>query len=132
MDLKLNETQQMFSDSVRDFVTHEAAKDAIVRWQNSDEGLPPAIWQAATELGWLGILIPERYGGIGGTFTDAAVILEELGRGPVPGPFFQSGVLSALALLEGGSEPQRGAILPRIAEGREVVTVAITEPEASW
>ncbi|HLF77498.1 MAG TPA: acyl-CoA dehydrogenase family protein, partial [Dehalococcoidia bacterium] len=132
MDLKLTEAQQMLKDAARDFMSHEAPKDAIVRWQSSDEGLPQNIWQAASELGWLGILIPERYGGSEGTFTDAAVLIEELGRGPLPGPFFQSGVLSALTLLEGATEAQRGAILPRVAEGRDVLTVAITEPESSW
>jgi alkylation response protein AidB-like acyl-CoA dehydrogenase len=132
VDLKLNEAQQMLRDAARDFMSHEAPKDAIVRWQSSDEGLPQSIWQEAAGLGWMGILIPERYGGIGGSFTDAAVLLEELGRGPLPGPFFQSGVLAALTLLEGATDAQRDAILPRIAEGRDVVTLAITEPESSW
>jgi len=66
------------------------------------------------------------------SLTDAAVLFEELGRGPVPGPFFSSGVLGALTVLEAATEAQRRAILPRVARGETVVTVAITEPNASW
>ncbi len=85
-------------------------------------------------LSWAGwaCLIPARYGGSEGTFTDAAVLFEELGRGPMPGPFFQSGVLGALTLVEGGSEAQKQAILPRVAEGRDILTLPITEPDNSW
>jgi alkylation response protein AidB-like acyl-CoA dehydrogenase len=132
MDLMLTEAQQMLKDAARDFMSHEAPKDAIVRWQKSDEGLPASVWQAAAELGWLGVLIPALYGGSDGTFTDAAVLFEELGRGPLPGAFFQSGVLGALTLVEGGSEAQKSTILPRVAEGRDILTLPITEPDNSW
>jgi alkylation response protein AidB-like acyl-CoA dehydrogenase len=132
MDLGLTETQEMLKRAAQDFLAGEAPREAIVAMQKSAEGLPPDVWRAAAELGWLGILIPERYGGSGGSFTDAAVLFQELGKGPLPGPFFESGVLSALVLLEGGSERQRSQLLPRIAEGSEIVVPAITEPEATW
>src|SRR5262249_30057160 len=83
-------------------------------------------------LGWLGLLIPPAYGGGGASLTDAAVLYEEFGRGPLPGPFFSSGVLSALTVLEGGSKEQRQRILPEIASGRQVFTLAIAEPARSW
>jgi alkylation response protein AidB-like acyl-CoA dehydrogenase len=132
MDLKLTETQQLLKDTARDFMANEAPKEKIVAWQRSPAGLPPEVWQAAAELGWLGVLIPPQYGGSEGSLTDAAVLFEEMGRGPLPGPFFQSGVLAALTLLEGGSEAQQAALLPRIAAGTDVFTVAITEPNRSW
>lgn len=132
MDLTLTETQQLLRQTAQDFMSREAPKQAIVAMQGDETGCPPELWQAVAELGWLGILVPPEYGGSGGSLTDAAVLFEELGRGPLPGPFFQSGVLAALTLIEGATDEQRQRILPRIAEGRDVVTLAITEPNASW
>ena len=84
------------------------------------------------QLGWLGIVIPEAYGGEGRSCTDAAVLFEELGRGPVPGPYFSSGVLGALTVLHGGTEAQKHAILPRVATGEQVLSLAVTEPHYGW
>src|SRR4029450_2323448 len=69
--------------------------------------LTATLWRKASELGWPGMLVPAEYGGSESTLTDAAVLFEELGRGPVPGPFFSSGVLGALTILEAGSGAQR-------------------------
>jgi alkylation response protein AidB-like acyl-CoA dehydrogenase len=132
MDLTLSETQQMLKNAVQEFIEHEAPKSVIVALQDSEAGLPPAKWRAAADLGWLGVLVPATYGGSGLSLTDAAVLFEELGKGPLPGPFFQSGVLGALTLVEGGSEAQKTAILPRVAEGRDILTLPITEPDNSW
>ena len=100
--------------------------------QKADSSLAPDLWRKAARLGWLGILIPAEYGGSGERLSDAAVLYEELGRGPLPGPFFSSGVLGALTVLEGASEEQRRRILPGVATGERVLTVAITEPNTSW
>ena len=132
MDLTLSEAQRMLQQAVRDFMAREAPREAIVAQQKSETGFRPEVWAMAAELGWLGMLIPPEYGGSGGELTDAAVLFEELGRGPLPGPFFQSGVLGALTVLEAGSAEQRRRLLPQVASGDEVLTVAITEPEASW
>ena len=80
----------------------------------------------------MGILIPEDYGGEGRSFTDTAVLFEELGRGPVPGPYFSSGVLGALTVLHGGTEAQKHTILPQVAAGEQVLSVAVTEPHYGW
>jgi alkylation response protein AidB-like acyl-CoA dehydrogenase len=132
LDLALTESQQMLKQVARSFMEREAPKETITALQGSDTGLRQDLWEAAAGLGWLGMLIPPEYGGAGSTFTDAAVLYEELGRGPLPGPFFSSGVLGALTLLEAGSEAQRRALLPAIAEGRQILSVAITEPNNSW
>jgi alkylation response protein AidB-like acyl-CoA dehydrogenase len=78
------------------------------------------------------MLVPEEYGGAGSSFTDAAVVYEQMGRGPLSGPFFSSGVLGALTVLEAGTEEQRGRYLPGIASGQDIVTLALTEPEYGW
>ncbi len=132
MDLSLTEPQEMLRASARSFVEREAPRHALVAAQRDDAGLTPRLWSKAAELGWPGILVPAQYGGSESTLTDAAVLFEELGRGPVPGPFFSSGVLGALTVLEAATPAQRQALLPRVASGEAVLAVAITEPHASW
>jgi alkylation response protein AidB-like acyl-CoA dehydrogenase len=132
MDLSLTESQQMLKHSVRSFMEREAPKERIIALQHSETGTEADLWETAAELGWLGLLIPEAYGGGASSLTDAGVLYEELGRGPLPGPFFSSGVLGALAVLEAGSEEQRRRILPAVASGRQVLTLAIAEPQRSW
>ncbi len=132
MDLSLNEHQRMLAQSARTFMQRRMPKATIVALQNSGTGYQPQTWSTIAELGWLGLLIPSAYGGGGASLTDAAVLYEEFGRGPMPGPFFNSGVLSALTVLEAGTAEQRSRILPEIASGRQIFTVAITEPRRSW
>src|SRR5260370_17051716 len=105
----------MLQQSVRSFMQRRASKGTIVALQKSETGLQPDTWSTIAELGWLGLLIPEEYGGGGASLTDAAVLYEEFGRGPLPGPFFSSGVLSAITVLQPGPAAPRRRILPPIA-----------------
>jgi alkylation response protein AidB-like acyl-CoA dehydrogenase len=132
MDLSLNEHQRMLAQSVRSFMERRAPRSKIVALQRSELGYEPETWKTIAELGWLGLLLPERYGGGGASLTDAAVLYQEFGRGPLPGPFFSSSVLSALVLLDAGNEEQRLHYLPAIARGEQIFSVAITEPARSW
>ncbi|MBV8773152.1 MAG: acyl-CoA/acyl-ACP dehydrogenase [Deltaproteobacteria bacterium] len=132
MDLSLNEHQRMLEQSVRSFMERRAPRSKIVALQRSGTGYDPESWRTIAELGWLGLLIPEGYDGVGSSLTDAAVVFHEFGRGPLPGPFFSSGVLSALVLLEAGSEEQRRRYLPAISRGENIFSVAIAEPARSW
>jgi alkylation response protein AidB-like acyl-CoA dehydrogenase len=132
MDLGLTESQELLRTTARSFMEREARVDVIVGLQKRESSLDPDLWKKATQLGWLGIIIPTEYGGSGERLSDAAVLYEEMGRGPLPGPFFSSGVLGALSVLEGATEEQRRRILPGVARGERVLAVAITEPNASW
>ncbi len=128
MDLSLTDSQQMLKASAADFVKNEIPQRAITEFSKKGIGITPEMWAGAASLGWLGMLIPREYGGGGASFSDAAVVFEELGRGPVPGPFFSSGVLSALTILEGGSETQKRELLPDIARGSRIATLVINDP----
>jgi len=110
----------------------EASRDFVVAMQQADSSLAADVWRKAAALGWLGMLVPEEYGGIASSLADTAVLYEELGRGPLPGPFFSSGVLGALVVREGGTAAQRRRLLPGVASGERVLSIAITEPNASW
>ena len=114
------------------FVSQEYPKETLLQIASPDETTPLEPWGRLATTGWLGILIPEQYGGEGGSFTDAGVLFEELGRGPVPGPHLTSAVLSSLAILEGGTEEQKRDWLPRIASGEMRLVPAITERDYGW
>jgi alkylation response protein AidB-like acyl-CoA dehydrogenase len=132
MDLGLTEAQEILKGSVADFVQREYDKNTLLALEGSPSGITPELLRKVAELGWLGVVIPEAYGGEGRSLTDAAILFEELGRGPVPGPFFASGVLAALTVMEGGTEAQKQAILPRVASGEAVLCVAVTESDYGW
>ncbi|HXJ81950.1 MAG TPA: acyl-CoA dehydrogenase family protein [Candidatus Methylomirabilis sp.] len=132
MDLALTESQEMLKVAARSFMEREASTDVIVGMQRAASDPPRELWRKASELGWLGILVPPEYGGSGESFSTAAVLYEELGRGPMPGPFFSSGALGVLAVMESATAEQRRQILPAVARGERVLSVAITEPNTSW
>ena len=132
MDLSLTDDQKLLRQTAQDFMDRECPKDVLLAMEDSETGYTDEVWQRAAEIGWLGMLVPEQYGGVGSSFTDAAVVYEQMGRGPLSGPFFSSGVLGALIVLEGGTEEQRGRYLPGIASGQDIVTLALTEPEYGW
>lgn len=132
MDLSLNSTQQMARNAARDFVRGQAPKEVLVGLDKQRINFPRDLWNQVSELGWTGSLIPSEYGGEGLTLLDTAIIFEELGRGPVPGPFFESGVLSALTILQGGSEDQKKNLLPAIASGKSIFVTGILDPSPRW
>ena len=132
MDLSLTPEQEMLKTAVRRFVQQEYPKETLLQIASPTEPSPEGPWEKLIQTGWLGILIPTEYGGDGGSFTDAGVLFEELGRGPGPGPHISSAVLAALTLLEGGTEEQKKEWLPRMANGEVRMVAAITEADYGW
>ncbi len=132
MDLSLTENQEMLRNSAKEFIQREYPKEVLLDLSSRNVGHTPDLWEKVADIGWLGICVPQEYGGAGGSLTDAGVLFQELGRGPIPGPFFSSGILGALTVLEGGSEEQRRHILPAIAGGSHTPTLALTESDYGW
>ena len=132
MDLSLNDTQQLIQDSARDFVRGACDRDVLLKLDRNPAALMDGIWRQMSELGWTGMAIPEQYGGTGNSMTDVAVLFEELGTGPVPGPLFSSAVLCARILVEAAGESAKKAWLPPIASGERVFALALTEAQYGW
>lgn len=132
MDLSLTPNQELLRNTAREFVQRDCPKEVLLDLENTDRGYTEEMWNTVSGIGWPGMLIPEAYGGVGGSFTDAAVVFEELGRGPLTGPYFSSGVLGALTVLEAGTEEQKRRILPEVAAGRQILAMAVTEPDYGW
>lgn len=132
LDLSLTESEEILKTTALNFLQRDVPKETIQNLQDSDTGYTEEIRRKVVEMGWLGILIPEQYGGTGYPLTTAGVLFEALGTGPLPGPYFSSGILGSLIILEAGTKEQKQRILPSVADGTAVLTLALTEPEYSW
>jgi len=97
------------------------------------EGYDRAVWrQLSEELALPGIHVPEKYGGAGFGMVELCIVTEEMGRSLLCAPYFSTGVLAANAILNAGSEAQKSALLPDIAKGARLATLAITELDGNW
>ena len=131
MDLGLTEIQLMLKNSAREFLSQECPLPFVREMEGHPQGYTEEFWQQLSSLGWTGLAFPEVYGGTGGTFTDLAVLLEEMGRSLLPSPFFSTVVLGGLTILDAGSDSQKQDILPRICDGSTKIAFALTEATAS-
>jgi len=100
---------------------------------DTTDGYDPKVWsQMGNELGLQSLHVPEAYGGQGFSFVELVVVLEEMGRALLCAPYFASVCLAANAIMNAGSEEQKGALLPGIASGETIATLAFTEPSGKW
>ena len=132
LNLDLSESEKMLKRTALDFMRREAPNETIKALLETEIGCTDDLWHKIVEMGWAGIIIPEAYQGEGFPLTSAGVLLEALGSGPLPGPYFFSAILGSLIVMEAGIEEQKQEILPNLAEGKQILTLALTEPEYSW
>ncbi len=133
MDLQFTEEHEMLRRTARDFLANNCPKELVRRMEDEDDkGYEPELWRKMADLGWLGIIFPEKYGGTERDFFDLVILLEEMGRFLLPSPFIPTVVLAGLTILEAGSEEQKQELLPKIASGELNLTLAITEPNAGY
>jgi alkylation response protein AidB-like acyl-CoA dehydrogenase len=126
MDFALNDDQRQLRDEARRFLEREAPIGYARAMMDDERGYRDEVWKQMSELGWLALPIPEEYDGLGMGAIALAILLAEMGRVVVPGPYLST-VLAALAIADAGSEEQKKSWLPRIASGDVVATVA-TDP----
>lgn len=132
MDFGLTETQQLLKKSAAEFLAAECTPKHVRVMEQDGRGYSPDLWRKMAEQGWMGLALPDRYGGAGLGFLELALLLEEMGRVLLPGPFFPTAVLAATAIADAGSEAQRSRWLPAIAGGTLAATFAFTEPGGRW
>ncbi|MCI0811301.1 MAG: acyl-CoA/acyl-ACP dehydrogenase [Chloroflexi bacterium] len=126
MDILPSEEEQMLKNLAREFLEAEIST-AMVREMELDElGYPPALWKQMADLGWLGMALPEQYGGQGLPLTYLGLILEEAGRVLAPVPLYST-MVAALTIAAEGNEQQKQDILPAVSDGGMVLTWAVTE-----
>lgn len=127
MDFGLSEEQEMLQRSARDFLARECPSTFVRALYTEPDGFSRELHRKMAEQGWTGLLVPEAHGGLGLSMLDMALLLEEMGRAVVPGPFIFSSVLVTLALMHGGSSAQKKTWLPRLASGEAIGTFAFLE-----
>jgi len=132
MDFALNEEQEMLRKMSRDFLEKECPKTLVREMEEDEKGYSPELWKKMAELGWMGLVFPAEYGGEGMNFLDLSVLIEELGRALVPSPYMNTVVYCGYAVMAAGTGEQKKELLPKIAKGDLILTLALTEPSASW
>src|SRR4030042_3939469 len=132
MDTTFTEEQEMLRKAAADFLAKEIPEAKVRELEDSETGLDLKLWKGMADLGWMGLVIPEEYDGMGMTFQDLSVILEEMGKNIAPGPFFCTVLEGAYPIMDGGTENQKKEFLPKIAKGDLVFTMALLEAEGTY
>jgi alkylation response protein AidB-like acyl-CoA dehydrogenase len=130
MNFGFNEEQELLRNTARKFFENECGSDTVRCLMETPEGISAELWKKLAEQGWLGLIYPEAYDGMGLGLVDLVVLMEEMGRAVAPGPYFSTVLLGGLAILEAGGDAQKKEWLPRIAAGDKRVALAWMEPSA--
>ncbi len=127
MNFDFSDDQKLLRKTAREFLTEHAPLALCRAVLESDASYSDTLWKSTAELGWQGTAIPEEHGGAGFGRLELAVLAEELGRALAPIPFSSSMYLAAEAILEAGSAAQKHRLLPKLASGEWIGTLAHAE-----
>src|SRR6187549_3296461 len=129
MALVLTEEQSMLRDSARGLISDKAPVAHLrgLRDEKDATGFSRELWKTFAEMGFSGLLVPEKFGGSGLGCVEAGVVMEEIGRTLMPSPYLATSVLAASALSRGGSDAQKSQYLPKISDGSLLAALAIDE-----
>jgi alkylation response protein AidB-like acyl-CoA dehydrogenase len=133
MNFAFSEEQEELRNIVRQFLEAKSSEADVREQMETERGYDPDVWaQMAEQLGLQSLTIPEEFGGQGYGYVELIVVLEEMGRSLLCAPYFSSVVLAANAVMQSGDDAAKAAILPGIASGETIATVAFTEPNGRW
>jgi len=132
MDFDLEKEQVMLQKSARDFLKKECPKDLVREMMNDEKGYSPELWRKTADLGWLGLVFPEEYDGVGSGFLDLIVLLEEMGRALLPGPFVPTVVYAGRMIQAAGTEEQKKQYLSAITNGEMILSLALMESSGKF
>jgi hypothetical protein len=132
MDLNLTDEQRMLRESAERFVAESYDADHRRRMANDPLGFSPAVWKQFAELGWLALPLAEEFGGLGGSAVDIGLLMEAFGRGLVSEPYVATVVLGAALVERCGTQAQKQALLPGVADGSLKLALAHSERAARF
>jgi alkylation response protein AidB-like acyl-CoA dehydrogenase len=133
VNFAFSEEQEELRRTIRQFLESKSPSTEVRRLMETTEGYDPAVWsQMAEQLGLQSLHIPEEFGGQGFSMVELAIVLEEMGRVLLCSPYFATVVLATNAILNAGSDADKQALLPGIASGETIATLAFTEPSGKW
>lgn len=131
MNFDLTEDQKQLVDTVKSFVKKSSPVGRLRAMRDDPIGYSPDLWRQMAELGWLSIAFPESAGGLGGSFVDAALILEQLGTTLAPEPMIPA-LIAATVILRAGTEEQVARFLPPLFEGSATLALAYAEAQSRF
>jgi alkylation response protein AidB-like acyl-CoA dehydrogenase len=129
VDFGLSDDQELLQKSAREFLERECPPTVVRQAAASPEGISESLERKMAEMGWPGLLVPESHGGLGLGALDMALLLCEFGRCAVPGPFLFSAFLATAAIVRAGDRTQKKNLLPRLAAGDTIATLALLEED---
>jgi len=133
MQFSFTDEQQEFRSVLRRFLDEKSPPTVVRRLMETESGWDRAAWHDLNQqLGLTAVHIPEEYGGQGFGPVELGIVLEEMGRALLCAPYFSSTVLAATAIMHAASPAQKRALLPGIAAGDTIATLAFTEPNGRW
>jgi len=132
MELSLNEEQEIMKRNAKTFLTKECPPSLVRELEEDDEGFSSELWRKMAELGWMGMILPLDYGGVGGDALHMAVLLEEMGGAAAPSWFFSTVVLGAQVINDFATDEQKERLLPSISSGESMGTLALIEPKSGY
>ena len=132
MNLDLNTEQRILKNSAREFLKKECPRDLIRATREAPEDYPRKLWNKMAQLGWMGVGIPEQYGGLGGNFIEQTILIEAMGEACLPAPFFNTVLVAGTALQLSGAQALKKELLPKIAAGDLVCALALIEPDNDY
>jgi len=127
MDFRLTDAQQLLVNTAREFLRRRCPPELVQQMATDARGLPEDLWKEISMLGWPGLLVPPELGGSGGSLLDVSLLVEEMGRAGFPGPFVPSAVVATSLLRAAASPAQQQRLLPDMALGERLCTLAIAE-----
>jgi alkylation response protein AidB-like acyl-CoA dehydrogenase len=133
MNFAFSEEQDELRRAVRRFLAEKSPETEVRRLMETTEGYDPAVWsQMADQLGLQSLTIPEEYGGSGFSYVELIIVLEEMGNVLLCAPYFSTVALAANALLTSGDDAAKKELLPGLASGETIGTLALTEDNGRW
>lgn len=132
MDFALNEVQQVFKSTANKFFKEKCTVKALRDAEESEYSYSSSFYKEIADMGFLGLMIPEEYGGAGGSLMDVALVVEEAGAALFSSPYAATLAYGVIPILKFGREEQKRKLLPKIAEGKIIVTSAFAEPQAHY
>ena len=132
MDLNLSDEQRLLRESVDRFIAETYNADHRRKAAGDPLGFSPAIWKQFAELGWLALPIAEEFGGLGAGAIETGIVMEAFGRGLVSEPYLSTVVIGAGLVASCGSEAQKQAVLPKVADGSLCLAFAHSERAARY
>jgi len=132
MEFSLNEETKMLQSTAEKFCREKSPSSFVKNMIKDKNGFSEDHWKEIAQLGWLGLIYDEKYGGIGGSFFDLFILFEEVGKTQLPSPFLCSAVFAGLLLNEAGDENLKKAYLPSMIQGKKILTIGLRNEQGQY